>query len=139
MKLRPMEMKYLIVTLALLGLSLGCGKKQVNLNPSASVPAATATAKLTKDSNGNTIVDLRVKNLAKPENLTPPKSVYIVWIAPRGGAPVKQGELQVNNKLDAHFSTPTTLRTFDIFVTAENDANVTQPSGPEVLRQTVMG
>jgi len=111
--------------------------KQVKLNPSPAVPAATATAELSHDDNGNTIVDLKVKHLAKPENLTPPRSVYVVWIQPRGSAPLKQGQLQVNSNLEAEFKTPTTYSSFDIFVTAEDSPMVTQPTGQEVLRQTV--
>lgn len=114
-------------------------EKHVNLNAASSVPAASATAELTHDSNGNTIVDLKVKNLAKPENLTPPKSIYVVWIQPRGGAPIKQGQLQVNDKLGGEFKSPTTYKTFDIFVTAEGSGDVTQPTGQEVLRQVVTG
>ncbi|MFY9789948.1 MAG: anti-sigma factor [Candidatus Sulfotelmatobacter sp.] len=128
-----------LVTFAVLGFAFGCGKKHVNLNPASSVPAATASAVLTHDSNGNTIVDLKVKHLAKPENLTPPKSVYVVWIQPRGGAPIKQGQLEVNNNLEGEFKSPTTYKTFDIFVTAEDSGDVTQPTGQEVLRQAVTG
>lgn len=117
-----------------------CAKKQVKLNPSTSVPAATATAELTQDDNGNTIVDLKVKHLAKPENLTPPRSVYVVWIQPRDGSdgsPIKQGQLLVNSNLEGEFKSPTTYKAFDIFVTAEDSSSVTQPKGEEVLRQTV--
>ena len=114
-----------------------CGKKQVKLNPASSVPAASATAQLTHDDNGNTIVDLKVKHLAKPGNLTPSRSVYVVWVQPRGGAPIKQGQLQVNSNLEGEFKSPTTYKTFEIFVTAEDSSEVTQPSGQEVLRQAV--
>lgn len=124
---------------AMLVLAVACGKKHVNLNPASSVPAASASAVLTHDSNGNTIVDLKVKNLAKPQNLTPPKAVYVVWIQPRGGAPIKQGQLEVNNKLQGEFKSPTTYKTFDIFVTAEDSGDVAQPTGQEVLRQAVTG
>ncbi len=126
----------LIFSVTLMGMAC---HKQVRLSPASSVPAATATAELTHDDNGNTIVDLKVKHLAKPENLTPPRSVYVVWIEPRGSAPIKQGQLQVNSNLEAEFKTPTTYKSFDIFVTAEDSSMVTQPTGQEVLRQTVTG
>lgn len=133
------QTKICLLVIGLLGFAIGCGRKHVNMSPASSVPAASATATLTHDSNGNTIVDLKVKNLAKPENLTPPKSVYVVWIQPRGGEPIKQGELRVNDKLQGEFKAPTTNKTFDIFVTAEDSANVDHPTGQEVLRQTVTG
>jgi hypothetical protein len=127
-----------LAALALLA-ALGCSHKQVKLNPASSVPAATARAELTHDDNGNTIIDLKVKHLAKPENLTPSRSVYIVWVQPRGGTPIKQGQLEVNSNLEGEFKTPTTYRSFEIFVTAEDSSSVTQPTGLEVLRQSVSG
>lgn len=62
--------------LAIFGLLLlltACAKR-VHLKPAMSVPAAAATAEITHDSNGNTVVTLDVKHLARPENLTPPES-----------------------------------------------------------------
>src|SRR5579884_1892808 len=114
----------------------GCAK-HVHLMPAISVPAATAKADLTHDSNGNTLISLDVKHLAKPENLTPPASVYVVWVQPRDAAPIKQGQLQVNDDLSAHFKTPTTYKTFRLFVTAEQSASVTSPSGQQVISQDV--
>ena len=137
--MKLLQTKLCLLVLAALVFAVGCGKKHVTMNPASSVPAASASAVLTHDSNGNTIVDLKVKHLAKPENLTPPKSIYVVWIQPRGGAPLKQGQLQVNDKLEGEFKSPTTYKTFDIFVTAEDSGDVSQPTGQEVLRQTVTG
>ena len=128
----------LIALLGCFGLLVGCAK-HVPLTAATTVPAAQATADLGHDKNGNTVVELSVKHLAKPENLSPPKSVYVVWIQPPGQSPVKKGQLQVNNNLEAKFRTPTTDKTFAIFVTAEDSANVEQPTGQEVLRSQVTG
>jgi hypothetical protein len=114
----------------------GCSRK-VRMTPATSVPAAVGIAKIKKDSNGNPIVDLKVQHLARPDSLTPPQSVYIVWIQPRGGQVVKEGQLRVDDNLQGEFKTPAPSRNFDIFVTAESGPTVTQPTGPEVLRQTV--
>jgi hypothetical protein len=133
-----MKNKPLVGTLALavLFIAPGCSHK-VRMTPATSVPAATGVAKITKDKNGNTIVDLKVQHLARPEALTPPQSVYIVWIQPRGGQVIKQGQLRVNDNLEGEFKSPAPAPNFDIFVTAESGPTVTQPSGPEVLRQTI--
>lgn len=128
----------LIALLCCFGLLVGCAK-HVPLTSATTVPAAQATADLSHDNNGNTIVVLSVKHLAKPQNLSPPKSVYVVWIQPPGQSPVKEGQLQVNSNLDAKFRAPTTDKTFAIFVTAEDSANVEQPRGQEVLRSQVTG
>jgi hypothetical protein len=114
----------------------GCSRK-VRMTSATSVPAAVGIAKIKKDSNGNPIVDLKVQHLARPDSLTPPQSVYIVWIQPRGGQVMKEGQLRVDDNLQGEFKTPAPARNFDIFVTAESGPTVTQPSGPEVLRQTV--
>lgn len=116
--------------------AMGCSHK-VRMTPATSVPAAVGVAKIKKDSNGNPIVDLKVQHLARPDSLTPPESVYIVWIQPRGGQVMKQGQLRVDDNLQGEFKTSAPSKNFDIFVTAENGPNVTQPTGPEVLRQTI--
>ena len=121
---------------ALLLLSTACAK-HIHLTPATTVPAATAKADISHDSNGNALIKLDVKHLARPENLTPPASVYIVWVQPRDGEPIKQGQLQVNDDLSAHFTSPTTYKTFRLFVTAEQSASVTTPSGQQVLSQDV--
>lgn len=117
-------------------LATGCSHK-VKMTSASSVPAAVGVAKLTKDSNGNIIVDLKVRHLARPDSLTPPQSVYVVWIQPRGGQVAKQGQLRVDDNLQGEFKTPAPAKSFDIFVTAESGPTVTQPTGPEVLRQTI--
>lgn len=116
---------------------VACSANHVRLTPATTVPAATARAEVSQDKNGNTLVDLKVEHLAPPQNLTPSKSVYVVWIQPRGAAPIKQGQLKVNDKLNGEFKTPTSYKVFKIFVTAENSASVSSPSGQEVLRQEI--
>ena len=129
---------FLMFFSALFFLTVGC-EKQIHLTPATTVPAASAIADVSHDGNGNTIVDLKVKHLAKPENLTPSKAVYMVWIRPRGAAPIPQGQLKVNDNLEAEFRTPTTYKSFEIFVTAEDSASVSSPSGQEVLHQDITG
>jgi hypothetical protein len=129
--------KCVIGLVSVLLVTAGCGGHKVRMTPANSVPAAVGVAQLTKDKNGNVIVDLKVKHLARPDSLTPPQSVYIVWLQPRGGNVMKEGQLRVDDNLQGEFKTPAPSRNFDIFVTAESGPNVTQPSGPEVLRQTV--
>ena len=56
-----------------------CSKK-INFNTSTVVPAAEGVVKIKKDSNKNSSVDIKIKNLAEPERLEYPKSVYVVWM-----------------------------------------------------------
>ncbi len=103
----------------------------------ASVPAARGEVDIGKDKNGNTEVKIEVKYLAPPENLTPPKTTYIVWFQERGAEATPQGQLRMNKKLNGAFKTTTPLKNFDVFITAESDAMTRTPGGAEVLRATV--
>ena len=117
----------------------GCGGKKVEMTPATSVPAAQGHADISHDHNGNTIVDLKVHHLAKPENLSPPGSVYVVWFQPNGQPAQNQGQLRVDGNLNGEFKTTTPLKNFDIVVTSEPGPTVTAPSGAEIMRQHVSG
>lgn len=127
----------LIVSLLLSLGAIACGGKNVHMTPASTQPAAQGVATLKHDKNGNLTVDLKVKHLAKPQNLTPPKSTYLVWIQPPNGAVAKLGELRVNDNLQGEFKAPVPAANFQIFVTAEDGPTVAQPAGSEVLRQSV--
>ena len=101
------------------------------------VPAATGNAKVGKDSNGNTTVDLQVKHLADPQKLTPPENVYVVWIQPRGEQAKNMGALTVGKDLSADFRAVTPYKDFDLFITAENNATAAAPAGAQVMTQHV--
>ena len=108
--------------------------KTVKLQSTSVVPGAAGEVKTTKDKNGNTKFSVQVKHLANPSSLTPPKSIYVVWIQQPGAAPESQGVLKVNKNLEGKFETSTADKRFDLWITAENDATIKSPSGPEVLR-----
>lgn len=114
-----------------------CGGHKYKLNPSMTVPAATGTVQAGHDKNGNTTVDLKVRHLAKPANLTPSRVVYVVWIQRPGMGPENQGQLQVGDNLEGEFKTTVPYNNFEIFVTAEDNPHTSVPSGQEVLRQRV--
>jgi hypothetical protein len=113
--------------------------KKFAMKSASIVPAASGEVKTSKDKNGNTIFVLEVKNLAKPGALTPPRTTYMVWIQPKGGAPESQGILKVNDKLEGRFQSSTQDNDFDLWITAENDDMAKSPSGAEVLRANGVG
>lgn len=129
---------FLTSTIAILLLVTGCGEKHVGLTPAPTVPAAIGSADLSPDDNGNTVVDLKVQHLAKPEDLKPSRAVYVVWIQPPGADPIKQGQLKVNDNLEGELRTPTTYKRFKIFITAEDSASVIRPSGQEVFHRDII-
>jgi len=108
--------------------------KTFKLQSTSTVPGASGEVKSAKDKNGNTKFSVQVKHLANPSALTPPKSTYVVWIQQPGAAPESQGVLKVNKNLEGKFETSTADKRFDLWITAENDASIKSPSGPEVLR-----
>jgi hypothetical protein len=126
-----------VVLLVIACLTLASASRKYKLNPSSIDPAATGEIDIDKDKNGNTTIDLKVKHLAKPENLTPPQTTYVVWIQKPGGDPETQGQLKVNDNLEGEFKGVTPYKSFQIFVTGETNPNVSAPTGPEVLRQQI--
>lgn len=111
--------------------------RDVRMTASSVVPAAEGKVNIDKDQNGNFKIKVEVHHLAKPANLTPAETNYVVWIQARGAAAENQGLLKVNNDLNGDFETTTRHEAFDVFVTAESDANASLPTGAEVLRATV--
>jgi len=126
-----------LITTVALGLMPGLLlAKNYKLQNATIVPGAQGEVKTGKDRNGNTKFTVEVKHLAKPSELTPPKTTYIVWIQQKGGEPESQGMLKVNDNLEGKFESSTPNKEFDLWITAEGDPTAKAPSGPEVLRAT---
>ena len=126
--------------LVLVGLTVltGIGNaKKFPLTAAPSVPAARGQVDVGQDKNGNTKVELKVEHLATPENLTPPRTAYVVWFKERDAEPMNQGLLKPGKNLKATFRSVTPLKTFDVLVTAESDPNTKSPGGSEIMRASV--
>lgn len=102
-----------------------------------SVPAARGDVEVNHDKNGNTKFKITVQHLAEPNSLTPPKTVYVVWLQERGGNAEPQGQLRVDKKLNASFAGVTPFKNFDILITAEQETAAKTPTGAEVLKATI--
>ncbi len=123
---------------ATLGFStVGCANK-VNMDRSAAVPAAEAQLKVKKNDNGRDI-KVAVEHLAPVERVSPESSHYVVWLQPTQGQamPANMGVLDVGDNQKAVLETTTPFESFEVFVTAEKDAQVTAPRGQRVLWATV--
>ena len=108
-----MRKLYIIcLTFALL-CTVAYAAKKYPMTAASIVPGARAEVAIGKDKNGNTRLKMTVQHLA---NL---------------------GQLKVNKNLKAIFVTVTPLKSFDVFVTAEQDPRTDGPSGQEVLRATI--
>jgi len=111
--------------------------KKYPMTAASMVPGARAEVAISKDKNGNTKLKMIVQHLANLENLTPRAAAYVVWLQERGGSSENQGQLKVDKNLKATFETVTPLKSFDVFVTAEQELRAKAPSGSEVLRATI--
>ena len=116
----------------------GGGGKKVQMSASTGTPAAHATVTTRIGDNGNTKFDIKVQDLAKPSNLTPPENVYVVWVQPPQQAAMNQGQLRVNKGLDGQFDSQSPYKRFKVFITAEKDAQVQKPQGAQVLSANVV-
>jgi hypothetical protein len=130
-----------LFTSLVLGLVLQCGislqAKTFPLTSSPSTPAASGKVEVKKDKNGNTTVEILTEHLAKPGMLTPPATDYVVWFREEGQEPINQGQLRVGKSLRGEFKTTTRFQNFEVFVTAESDPTVKNPSGDSVLKTKV--
>jgi hypothetical protein len=132
-----MKKLYVIcLTFALL-CTVAYAAKKYPMTAASIVPGARAQVEVSKDSNGNTKLKMTVQHLANPANLTPPATGYVVWLRERSGDSENQGQLKMDRNLNANFETVTPFKSFDVFVTAEQDSGTKGPSGSEVLKTTV--
>lgn len=102
------------------------------------VPAAEGTIRIKKDKNKNYDIVIKMYNLAEVERLEPPKNAYVVWMENEDGLVKNLGRINsshemLTKKLKATFETVSHTKPTKIFITAENEANVTSPSSMIVL------
>lgn len=94
--------------------------------------------KLSKDQNDNTKVQLRVEHLAPPQNLQPPRSVYVVWVKTPDNQYYIVGQLRIDKDLEGKLNAITPFKTFRIVISAEDIPTVTQPGDQVVLTTEVL-
>src|SRR3982750_1739776 len=106
-----------------------CSKK-LQFTQSAVVPAAQGRVKIKKDDNSNYAIDLKISNLTDPERLQPPKTHYIVWLESDQTSLKNLGQLKSSSglfskALKASLNTVTSFKPKRIFITAEDDVDLT--------------
>jgi hypothetical protein len=131
--MRRTSLLVLTLTGVLLALAALGWARDDKMYPASITPGATGVVKTDNSQNGNTGVEVDVKHLASPEQLSPPAQTYVVWLQPQGQDPVNAGALKVDDNLNGKLTTRTPYKVFDVFITAENSPTVTAPTGPHVL------
>lgn len=130
-----------VVAVSLLVLSnVSCfGPRKIQLTAAPEIPAAQSYVKVSATENGNTKIDLSVQHMATPDRVTPGTSIYVVWVRGNESNARSQniGALKVDGDLNANLTAVTPLRSFELFVTAEQSQTVSEPSGKRLLYTSV--
>ena len=113
---------YLLILTIFLG---GCSQK-ITFKKSRMVPAAELNVKIDQAPTHNYNIELNVENLALPQDLTPAKNTYVVWIVSSKGS-FNVGQLVTDKNLKGTLSTITPYKPTSIIITAEEDPEVTYP------------
>lgn len=98
------------------------------------VPAAEIVAKMKQDKNKNYAIEIIAKNLASPDRLNPPKNNYSVWIVTEKNGTKNLGQLINKNAKKTVLKTTTPFKVVEIFITTENQGNISYPTGNEISR-----
>lgn len=101
---------------------------------SSVVPAAEITAKKKTDDNKNNTLEITARNLASPDRLIPAGTNYSVWVVSKGHGTKNVGQLLVSNGDKATFKTTTAFDFDEVFITVENQSDLTYPTGVEISR-----
>lgn len=130
----------LLLGLALACTTMGCATT-FSMTPDASVPFAKGEIDAgSVADDGNAKYTLSVEHLGDPAKLNPSATVYVVWLQPKGkeGATVQNmGALKVDSDYSGEHAFSSPFKSFDISVTPEVSADVTKPSGRDVLKASV--
>jgi len=128
-------MKYSMLFGAILMLTASCAST-AKFPVSTVVPAAEITATKKVDKNSNYVITLKAKNLANPERLSPPRNTYNVWFVSSSNETRNVGQLDSRNAKSASLEVVSPFDVTVVFITAENEGDLTYPMGPEISRTT---
>lgn len=129
-------MKTIVSFLAVLALtiSLNACSSKMTFGNSVVAPAATGNVNVKKDKNKNYVMKVNVRNLANPKSLTPSKNTYLVWMETKDNSVKKLGQMMPSGKaLQADLSATNVSEPNYIFITAEDNADISFPAGDIVL------
>lgn len=109
----------------------------MNFQTSNIAPAARGYAKVKKDNNNNYHVEVNVTNLAEPKRLSPARDTYVVWIETVDGVKNagRMGSSSgiLSKTLKAKLNAVSLNKPTRVFITAENDGNISFPGSDIVL------
>ncbi|MGB5265824.1 MAG: hypothetical protein WBN30_04495 [Polyangiales bacterium] len=105
---------------------------------SAYVPAAHGEIDIEKIDREQILVTVLLDHLVPPDKVEPGLTHYVVWFSAPGELPVRQQALEYDAESQTgRASIPTSLREFELRITAENGDTPTQPSDLAVASQQI--
>jgi len=125
------------IILVVLLLSAASCVSTVKFPVSNVAPAAAIKASIGHDRNDNTLIEVNAKHLASPDRLNPPKKLYILWATTAKNDIKNLGQMLVNNESKVSIKTRTPFIVKDLFITAEDQGNLSYPEGVEISRGSV--
>ncbi len=128
--MRPLYNLSIIVLIILFS---SCGST-TKFPVSSIVPAAEISVKKKQDKQNNYVIELVAENLAQASRVDPGKNNYSVWIRTENGEIKNLGQLRNKNAEKAVLNTSTPFEPKEIFITAEEQANLNAPQGIEIAR-----
>lgn len=126
-------MKNVILSIVLMVFITSCATK-AKFPISGITPGAEITAKMKKDKNNNFRIFIEANYLASAERLSPPKKTYIIWILTKDNSIKNIGQLKSKSSKKSTFETLSSFKPVEIFITAENEGDLSIPSGTEISR-----
>lgn len=111
----------------------GCGTA-VNFPVSTVTPAAQIKVQTRQDKNKNNVYEITANHMASPERLSPPKKCYVVWGVTSDNGIKNLGQLVNKNAERDVLNTKTPFTVKQLFITAEDQGNISQPQGVEISR-----
>lgn len=112
-------------------------QSKIVMSSSQSVPAAKGVIHDTHDGNNNTKLEMSVHYLAQPGALTPSAAAFVVWLQPDNDTAQNKGELKIGKDRNGSLTIVTPLKRFAIYVTPEQSAQATAPTGEHLLSANV--
>lgn len=138
MRVSIVDHRMLLAVVAVIANSAGCASGPTSMESAASVPASEGTVEATEGDNGNTNIDIRVKNLALPGRVAAGATTYVVWLrAHDASSPTNIGGLEVDDELVGRFSTSTPFKRFSVMITPEASGQAERPTHDAVFSSRV--
>jgi hypothetical protein len=105
---------------------------------SAYVPSTQGEIRVEKIDRDQILINITLDHLPPPDQVEPGLTRYVVWFTPVGEPPARQRALDYDAEAEVgRASIPTSLRDFEVWVTAEADEAPARPSTLMVASQNI--